>query len=123
VAYWYYVHKINDHLPGPPRSSFILGHLPDLWKYKAETGRTTSEFLLEKRLEYGPIFILFFIHKPIVFLGDAIYLRHVYINNHASLFKSSFFYPQFDFVYGGGELVMDWYRIQMKYHGANDSNL
>ncbi|CAB4019433.1 cholesterol 24-hydroxylase-like [Paramuricea clavata] len=71
-----------------------------MWKYKAETGRTTSEFLLEKRLEYGPIFILFFIHKPIVFLGDATYLRHVYINNHASLFKSSFFYPKFGFVYG-----------------------
>ena len=100
ATYLYYVHKINDHLPGPPRSSFMLGHLPDIWKHKAATGRTMSEFLLEKRLEYGTIFVLFFIHRPIVFLGDATYLRHVYINNHASLCKSSFFYPKLGFVYG-----------------------
>ena len=100
VAYLYYVHKINDHLPGPPRSSFILGHLPDIWNYKAATGRTSNEFLLEKRLEYGPIFVIFIVYKPIVFLGDSSYLRHVYINNHASLCKSSSFYPKLGFIYG-----------------------
>ena len=100
MAYLYYVHKINDHLPGPPRSSFILGHLSELWKYKAATGGTNVEFLLEKHVEYGPIFVLFFLHQPIVFLGDATYLRHVYIKDHASLFKSPFVYRKFGFIYG-----------------------
>ena len=100
MAYLYYVHKINDHLPGPPRSSFILGHLSELWKYKAATGGTNVEFLLEKHVEYGPIFVLFFLHQPIVFLGDATYLRHVYIKDRASLFKSPFVYRKFGFIYG-----------------------
>ena len=100
MGYLYYIHKINDHLPGPPRSSFILGHLPEIWKYKATTGGLTIEFVLEKRLEHGPILILFFLHRPVVFLGDATYLRHVFINNHASLVKNSFNYEKFGFVYG-----------------------
>jgi cholesterol 24(S)-hydroxylase len=100
AAYLYYIHKINDHLPGPPRSSFILGHLPDIWAYKAATDRTTNEFLLQKRLEYGPIFVLFIFHQPIVFLSDPSYLRHVYINNHSSLCKNPSFYPKLGFVYG-----------------------
>ena len=100
IGYLYYIHKINDHLPGPPRSSFIWGHLPEIWKYKATTGRLTIEFVLEKRLEHGPILILFFLHRPVVFLGNATYLRHVFINNHASLVKNSFNYEKFGFVYG-----------------------
>ena len=100
AAYLYYVHKINDHLPGPPRASFILGHLPDVWNYKAATGRTSNEFLLEKRLEYRPLYVIFIAHQPVVFLGDSSYLRHVYINNHESLCKSPSFYPKLGFIYG-----------------------
>ena len=100
IAYLHYLHKMNDHLPGPPLSSFILGHLPEIRKYMAATGRTLSEFLLEKRLEYGPIFVIFFLHKPMVFLGDSNYLRHVFINNHKNLCKSSFIYHKIGFIYG-----------------------
>ncbi|XP_028400170.1 cholesterol 24-hydroxylase-like [Dendronephthya gigantea] len=100
TAYLFYLHKINDHLPGPPRSSFIWGHLPELWKYKQETGRITSEFLLQKFLEYGPLFVLFFFHRPIVFLGDSNYLRHVFINNHKNLRKPSALYHKIGFIFG-----------------------
>ncbi|XP_028406688.1 cholesterol 24-hydroxylase-like [Dendronephthya gigantea] len=100
VAYLYYIHKINDHLPGPPRSSFIFGHLPDIERYQATTGRTLDEFLLEIRLEYGPIFVLHFLHLPIVFLADATYLRHVFIDNYKSLHKSPFLYDKIGFIYG-----------------------
>lgn len=100
MGYLYYLHKINDHLPGPPRSSFIWGHLPDLWEYKATTGKMMLEFLLEKRLEYGPIFILFFLHKPVVCLGDAAYLRHVFVNNQGSLAKNPYYFLKVGFVYG-----------------------
>ncbi|XP_028406656.1 cholesterol 24-hydroxylase-like [Dendronephthya gigantea] len=100
VAYLYYVHKINDHLPGPPRSSFIFGHLPDTWKYETEIGRTLDEFLLDTRLKYGPIFVLHFLHIPVVFLADATYLRHVFIDNYKSLHRSPFLYDKVGFIYG-----------------------
>ena len=100
LGYLYYVHKINDHLPGPPRSSFIWGHFPDFWKYQATTGKMMLEFLLEKRLEYGPIFILFFLHRPLVWLGDASYLRHVFVNNQGSLVKNPYHFLKVGFVYG-----------------------
>ena len=100
MGYLYHIHKINDHLPGPPRSSFILGNLPEIRKYKATTGRLRLEFVLEQRLKYGPIFVLFVLHRAVVYLGDSNYIRHVFINNHASLVKSSFNYRKFGFVYG-----------------------
>ena len=100
IAYVHYIHKINDHIPGPPRSSFILGNLPEILKYKAETGRTLFEYLVEKRFEYGPIFVVFFLHKAMVFLGDSSYIRHVYVNNHESVHKSSFLYHKLGFIYG-----------------------
>ena len=100
IAYLHYIHKINDHIPGPPRTSFILGNTPEILRYKAETGRTSIEYLLEKRFEYGPIFVVFFLHKAIVFLGDPSFIRHVYVNNHKSLYKNSFIYHKLGFIYG-----------------------
>ena len=100
MAYLYHIHKINDHLPGPPRSSFIFGHLPDIQRYKTATGGTLDEFLLKIRLEYGPIFVIHLAHLPIVLLADATYLRHVFINNYKSLCKGDFMYDNIGFVYG-----------------------
>ncbi|XP_028406559.1 cholesterol 24-hydroxylase-like [Dendronephthya gigantea] len=59
-----------------------------------------SEFLLKIRLEYGPIFVLHFLHLPFVFLADATYLRHVFIDNYKSLHRSPFLYSKAGFVYG-----------------------
>jgi hypothetical protein len=103
-------YRVTYQIFGNTKLKLVERRASFYWKNDSNTGQYLYYFLFTSLLS-------------IVFLGDAIYLRHVYINNHASLFKSSFFYRQFDFVYGVGELVMDWYRIQMKYHGANDSNL
>ena len=100
IAYLHYIHKINAHIPGPPRSSFIWGNVPEILRHRAETGGTISEYVLEKRLEYGPIFVVFLLHRAIVFLGDPSYIRHVYVNNHKSLYKSSFVYHKLGFIYG-----------------------
>ena len=100
IAYLHYIHKINAHIPGPPRSSFIWGNVPEIERYKAETGRTFVEYIVEKRFEYGPIFVIFSLHKAAVFLGDSSYIRHVYIDNHKSLYKSSFIYDKLGFIYG-----------------------
>ena len=100
VAYIHYIHKINGHIPGPPRSSFILGHLPDIWKFKSTTGRIAAKYILEKRFEYGPVFVLFFCHRAVVFLGDSSYLRHVYVNNHKILQKDTLVYHKLGFIFG-----------------------
>ena len=100
IAYIHHMHKITDHIPGPPRLSFIMGHIPDIRKYQKTTRRTMPEYLMEIRFEYGPIFVLHFVHRPLVFLGEPSYLRHVYINNHDSLGKDAFIWHKIGFIYG-----------------------
>ena len=100
AAYIHYIHKITEHIPGPPRSSFIFGHIPEIRKYKAETGRPMCELMLIKRQEYGPVFIVYFMHRPVVYLGDSNMVRHVFINNHKSLRKDSFLYHKLGIIYG-----------------------
>ena len=101
IAYLHYIHKINDHIPGPPRSSFILGNVPEnLEIQKLRLAGHRSNICWRKRFEYGPIFVLFLLHKAVVFLGDSSYIRHVYIDNHKSLYKSSFLYHKLGFIYG-----------------------
>ena len=100
LVYLYYVHRRVAHIPGPPRSSFILGHIPDVSKYQTATGKTLCEFLVEKRFEYGPIFILFYVHRAVLYLGKSNDLRHVYINNDKILCKSDFIWHKLGFIYG-----------------------
>ena len=100
MLYLHHVHKSNAHLPGPPRSSFIFGNLPDFWKYKKATGKTMIEYVTEKRLEYGPIFLMTYFDKCVVYLGDPNYIKEVFINNHRYLRKPPFLYNKMGFVFG-----------------------
>ena len=100
IAYIHHMHKITEHIPGPPRSSFIMGHIPEFRKYNKATGRTMGEFVMAKRFEYGPIFVLHMAHRPLVYLADSSYLRHVYINNHDSLRKDGFLWHKIGFIFG-----------------------
>ena len=100
MLYLHYIHKINAHLPGPPRSSFIFGNLPDYLEYKKATGKPLPEYVLKKRLEYGPIFLMMYLHRPIVYLGDPSYVREVFVNNNKYLCKPSFIYSKTAFIFG-----------------------
>ena len=101
MLHLHHIHQRNAHLPGPPRSSFIFGNLADYWSYKKATdGRTMHEFVLEQRLKYGPIFLMTFINRAVVFLADSHYIREVFINNHKYLCKPSFRYTKVGFVFG-----------------------
>ena len=100
MLYLHYIHKINDHLPGPPRPSFIFGNLAGYWKYKEATGRTLIEYVSEKQLEYGPILLITYLHRCIVYLSDPSYVREVFINNNERLYKPSFIYNKIGFVFG-----------------------
>ena len=99
LLYLHYLHKINEHLPGPPRSSFIFGHIPKIWEYR-QSGRAMCEYILHKRLEYGPIFSLFFLHRPAVVFGDATYVKEVFINSQKYLHKEKFDYDKMAFIFG-----------------------
>ena len=100
MLYLHYIHKINAHLPGPPRSSFILGNLADFWKYEKATGRTLTEYLLEKRLEHGPIFLMTYFHKCVVYLGDPNYVKEVFIDKSKYVRKPSHLYDKMGFIFG-----------------------
>lgn len=99
ILYLHYLHKINDHLPGPPRSSFILGHVPDIWQCQ-RAGGTMNEYFMKKRLEYGPIYLVFFLHEPIVIVGDPVYVREVFIDFHNHIHKHNYLYRKLGFVFG-----------------------
>ena len=100
LLYLHYSHQCYAHLPGPPRSSFIFGNLPDVWKYKKATGRTFIEFIVEQRFKYGSIFVLSLLHRALVFLADPNYVRQVFINNHKYLQKPFFLYSKVGFIFG-----------------------
>ena len=100
MLYLHYVHMCNAHLPGPPRSSFIFGNLSDIWEYKKSTGKAVTEYITEKRLEYGPIFLLTFVHRCVVFLADPGFVREVFVNHNKYLCKPSFVYEKMGFIFG-----------------------
>ncbi|XP_076874263.1 cholesterol 24-hydroxylase-like isoform X2 [Brachyhypopomus gauderio] len=64
IAYCLYVRHIHakyDHIPGPPRDNFLLGHIPTLRK------ATTSDFVIHDRFlewteKYGPVYRLYGFH-------------------------------------------------------------
>ena len=87
-------------MPGPPRSSFIFGNLPEYWEYEKATGKTLAEYVLEKRLEYGPIFFMTYFNMCVVYLGDPSYVREVFVNNDKYLCKPSCLYNKMGFIFG-----------------------
>ncbi|KAM4662408.1 cholesterol 24-hydroxylase-like [Discoglossus pictus] len=66
-GYLHYIHMKYDHIPGPPRDSFIFGHIPTLMKIMKK-----HEFVYDQLLEwvqiYGPVMRINRLHKVIVFI-------------------------------------------------------
>ncbi|XP_032631177.1 cholesterol 24-hydroxylase [Chelonoidis abingdonii] len=48
------VHAKYDHIPGPPRVSFLLGHLPTIWRMLKKNELVLNLFI-QWAEEYGPI--------------------------------------------------------------------
>ena len=99
LLYLHYLHKINEHLPGPPRSSFIFGHLPEIWRYR-RSGRTRLDYIWDKQLEHGPLFLIFFLHRPVVLIGDPVCIRELFVNFHSDIRKGSFVFEKLGFIFG-----------------------
>ncbi|KAM9356433.1 cholesterol 24-hydroxylase-like [Pholidichthys leucotaenia] len=62
--YIYHIHRKYDHIPGPPRDNFFLGHAPTMARI------TRNGFLYEKSLEwaetYGPVYKINVMHYIMV---------------------------------------------------------
>ncbi|XP_056403232.1 cholesterol 24-hydroxylase-like [Hyla sarda] len=66
-GYVFYMHLKFDHVPGPPRDSFFLGHLPTLMKL-AKKNMVIYDPFLEWVDKYGPVIRLNLVHKVLIFV-------------------------------------------------------
>ncbi|XP_030627446.1 cholesterol 24-hydroxylase-like [Chanos chanos] len=64
-----YVHQKYDHIPGPPRESFLLGHGP-IFVEQTKKNTVLHEKLLEWTEKYGPVYRLNFLHYVTVMTVD-----------------------------------------------------
>uniref|UniRef100_A0A8B9H0Y7 Cytochrome P450, family 46, subfamily A, polypeptide 1, tandem duplicate 4 n=1 Tax=Astyanax mexicanus TaxID=7994 RepID=A0A8B9H0Y7_ASTMX len=53
--YVWYIHKKYDHIPGPPRDNFFLGHIPTFVK-ETNSGRVVHDTFLQWAEMYGPVY-------------------------------------------------------------------
>ncbi|XP_040598452.1 cholesterol 24-hydroxylase isoform X2 [Mesocricetus auratus] len=64
-----FVHRARsryEHIPGPPRPSFLLGHLPYFWKKDEDCGRVLQDLFLDWAKKYGPVVRVNVFHKTSV---------------------------------------------------------
>ncbi|KAM4521737.1 cholesterol 24-hydroxylase-like isoform 1-T1 [Odontesthes bonariensis] len=59
--YLKHIHIKHDHIPGPPRDSFLLGHSPTFLRIMKNGGNIHDQFL-EWSEEYGPVYKVYMLH-------------------------------------------------------------
>ncbi|KAM8847238.1 cholesterol 24-hydroxylase-like [Synchiropus picturatus] len=63
--YLHYLHAKYDHIPGPPRDSFLLGHGPSLLKLM-QNEEMVHDALLQWSETYGPVYRLNLLHLTFI---------------------------------------------------------
>ncbi|XP_061126475.1 cholesterol 24-hydroxylase-like isoform X3 [Syngnathus typhle] len=66
-AYVKYMHLKYDHIPGPPRESFLFGHAPRIAR-TMKNDALTHDLFLEWAERYGPVYRINMLHHVIVFV-------------------------------------------------------
>ncbi|XP_053553551.1 cholesterol 24-hydroxylase [Bombina bombina] len=61
-AYVKYIHMKYDHIPGPPRDSFLLGHIPSINK-AMENYKVVHDLFLQWSEKYGPVYRINILHR------------------------------------------------------------
>ena len=77
LLYLYHVHKVYDHIPGPKRNHFVWGHLKEIERIQREGSSSTFDKYLEYAIEYGPVMLIWFLHKPIVIVTSPELVKEV----------------------------------------------
>nr|KAF6483895.1 cytochrome P450 family 46 subfamily A member 1 [Rousettus aegyptiacus] len=70
-----FVHRARsryEHIPGPPRPSFLLGHLPYFWKKDEVCGRVLQDVFLDWAKKYGPVVRVNVFHKTSVIVSPPL---------------------------------------------------
>ncbi|XP_073466546.1 cholesterol 24-hydroxylase-like isoform X1 [Aquarana catesbeiana] len=68
-AYIHYIHLKYDHIPGPPRDSFFMGHSPTFMKVTKDNG-LVYDCLLDWVLKYGPVIRFNGLHRVFLLVTD-----------------------------------------------------
>lgn len=87
-----------SHLPGPPLSSFWLGHIPAM-REAADSGRTIKAFFADCYENYGPVCVYWILHFGIVHLCDAVEARRL-LQDPELIVKHPIAYKAASYVYG-----------------------
>ncbi|KAH9116169.1 hypothetical protein LEN26_012918 [Aphanomyces euteiches] len=99
-----------SHLPQPPASSFLLGHLSDIWGSVAEwktSGRYPQPFLSWVE-EYGGVIYLREFLAHFVLVSDPVALQHILVSNGTNYPRKQIMMDYFgDLTLGGGLLGVD----------------
>ncbi|XP_014451951.2 cholesterol 24-hydroxylase isoform X1 [Alligator mississippiensis] len=64
-CYLKFIHMNYDHIPGPPRESFVLGHLPIFWKMQRKN-ELLHQLFMQWTETYGPIVRFNAFHRVLV---------------------------------------------------------
>ncbi|XP_016114023.1 cholesterol 24-hydroxylase-like [Sinocyclocheilus grahami] len=68
LAYCLYVHHVHqkyDHIPGPPRDSFLLGHVPTFAR-AMKSDSLIHDLFVQWGEEYGPVFRMNSFHQTMI---------------------------------------------------------
>lgn len=71
-----YNHWRYSHIPGPPRQSFIFGHVTEIRRQMKADG-CAGVYWLEKVREYGKIFNIWIIMRPVIFIADPLVIKNI----------------------------------------------
>uniref|UniRef100_A0A671QMA9 Cholesterol 24-hydroxylase n=1 Tax=Sinocyclocheilus anshuiensis TaxID=1608454 RepID=A0A671QMA9_9TELE len=63
--YVHHVHQKYDHIPGPPRDSFLLGHIPTFSR-GAKSDNLVQDLFLQWAEKYGPVYRLNSFHYVVI---------------------------------------------------------
>lgn len=76
----YSLHKRMSRIPGPPRTSFFLGHLSEIVKAKKE-GTILEDRMFQWHLDYGYTIVVFIFHKYFIWCIDPNIIKNVLLQN------------------------------------------
>ncbi|XP_068110472.1 cholesterol 24-hydroxylase-like isoform X2 [Hyperolius riggenbachi] len=68
-AYIYYIHRKYDHIPGPPRDSYLFGHTPSIFKVLENNG-LVHDLFLDWAQTYGPVVRINALHKVNILISS-----------------------------------------------------
>lgn len=99
VLYVHYQHMRYAHIPGPARDSFFTGNIPFIRREKKRVpGLGMSEIWYCWFKEYGPVFVQWIYHIPVVILSDPDMAKKALVT--LNLPKAHRVYTKLSYVFG-----------------------